>query len=74
MGIHPHHRIKTGTKETVPITTVEIMAIIMATVVITAAIIANIGVYITGKYRVHIQYEAFILNTGGECNSAGRRP
>lgn len=49
MGIHPHHRIKTGTKETVPITTVEIMAIIMATVVITAAIIANIGVPITRK-------------------------
>jgi len=74
MGIHPHHRIKTGTKETVPITTVEIMAITMATVVITAATIANIGVPITGKYRVHIQYEAFILNTAGECNSANPRP
>lgn len=56
MGIHPHHRIKTGTKETVPITTVEIMAIIMATVVITAAIIANIGVPTTGKYRVSTQH------------------
>lgn len=56
MGIHPHHRIKTGTKETVPITTVEIMAIIMATEIITAATIANIGVPTTGKYRVSTQH------------------
>jgi len=36
MAIHPHHRITIGTKATVPITTVETMVIIMATVVIIA--------------------------------------
>lgn len=56
MGIHPHHHITIGTRATVPITTLEIMAIIMATVVITAAIIANIGVSITGKYRIRTQH------------------
>lgn len=55
MGIHPHHHITIGTRATVPITTQEIMAIIMATVVITAAIIANIGVSITEKYRIRTQ-------------------
>lgn len=55
MGIHPHHHITIGIRETVPITTQEIMAIIMATVVITAAIIANIGVSITKKYRIRTQ-------------------
>ena len=56
MGIHPHHHITIGTRATVPITTLEIMAIIMATVVITAAIIANIGVPTTEKYRVSTQH------------------